>query len=598
MKRLSTLILALMLVCASVLALGSCDDPVPGPQGEQGEQGPQGEKGETGATGPQGPQGETGATGPQGETGATIKEITFDDQGRLIITLTDGTVLAPVEIPEKEEHIHSFGEWHNYGGDTELKFAICSECKELIWQFGTCKVHSFVTVTTEPTCQSGGYDTKTCSICGHVEIANETPATDHVLKNEYSYDKDYHWFACEHCDVRDSYAEHTLDDAGFCTSCAQPIGSTPGIMYDLSGDGTYAEVIGYNGSATRVIIADTYNGKPVKTIYKEAFRNNENITGVTIPDSVTSIGDYAFYWCSSLTGVTIPDSVTSIGDRAFQSCDSLTDVTIPDSVTSIGYGAFENCDSLTSVTIPDSVTSIGAWAFSGCSSLTNISVDANNEYYSSLDGNLYDKNQTTLIQYAIGKTNTHFVIPSTVTSIGYGAFYDCDSLTSVTIPDSVTSIGERAFYSCNSLTGVTIPDSVTSIGDYAFWYCDSLTGVTIPDSVTSIGNDAFAYCSSLTGVTIGNGVTSIGNDAFAYCSSLTGVTIPDSVTSIGYRAFYYCYDLDTVYYTGTAAEWDEISIDHSNDYLTNATRYYYSESEPTEAGNFWHYVDGVPTKWE
>ncbi len=233
-------------------------------------------------------------------------------------------------------------------------------------------------------------------------------------------------------------------------------------------------------------------------------------TSYTIPDSVTSIEDYAFYWCTSLTSVTIPDSVTSIGYAVFGECTSLTSVTIPDSVTSIEGSAFSYCTSLTSVTIPDSVTSIGYLAFEDCTSLTSVT------------------------------------IPDSVTSIGARAFWECESLTSVIIGDSVTSIGDSAFYKCTSLTSVTIPDSVTSIGNSAFEDCTKLTSVTILDSVKSIGNFAFEGCTSLTSVTIPDSVTSIGKYAFEDCTSLTSVTIPDSVTSIGEYAFYNCTSLTSV----------------------------------------------------
>ena len=218
-----------------------------------------------------------------------------------------------------------------------------------------------------------------------------------------------------------------------------------------------------------------------------AFAIGCNLSEYTIPDSVTSIGNYAFSGCTSLTSITIPDSVTSIGNDAFRECSSLTSITIPDSVTSIGSSAFYNCTSLTSVTIPNSVTEIGTYAFSSCSSLTSVT------------------------------------IPDSVVSIRYYAFRGCTSLTSITIPDSVTSIGERAFYNCTSLTIVTIGNGVTSIGSSAFNYCTSLTSITIPDSVTSIGDHAFQNCSSLTSVTIGKGVKTIRNYAFSYCSSLTSV---------------------------------------------------------------------------
>ena len=293
------------------------------------------------------------------------------------------------------------------------------------------------------------------------------------------------------------------------------------------------------------------------------YKFHDSITDVSLPEGLISIGSRAFYGCSSLTGVTIPDSVTSIGDLAFYACSSLTSVTIPTGVTSIGEGAFERCSSLTSVTIPASVTSIGWSAFSHCDALTAIDVSAGNPNYDSVNGVLFNKAQTELIQYPAGKPDASYQIPASVISIGEWAFSGCSALTSVTIPDSVTSIGEYAFYyctaltsvtipnsvtsigefvfsGCSSLTSVTIPDSVTSIGDRAFYGCKALTSVTIPDSVTSIGNGAFSGCSALTSVIIGNGVTDIGEYAFYYCTALTGVTIPDSVTSIGERAFYGC----------------------------------------------------------
>ncbi len=235
----------------------------------------------------------------------------------------------------------------------------------------------------------------------------------------------------------------------------------------------------------------------VTSIGDGAFFNCDGLTSVTIPDSVTSIGSWTFAGCTGLTNVMIPDSVISIGEDAFEGCTGLTSVTIPDSVISIDNHAFDGCTGLTNVTIGKVVTSIGDGAFEFCDELTVISVDKNNKSYTSEDGVLFDKNKTTLIAYPGGKKGT-YSIPYSVTSIGAFAFSCCTGLTSVTIPDSVTEIGYSAFQYCYGLTNVTIPDSVTSIGDWAFEGCTGLTSVTIPESVTSIGDCAFGGCYDLT----------------------------------------------------------------------------------------------------
>ena len=341
----------------------------------------------------------------------------------------------------------------------------------------------------------------------------------------------------------------TLDSEGVLTI------SGSGDMHDYDDIPPYKSPWHENGNQIRSVLMA--NG--VTSIGNFAFYNCTSLTSVTIPDSVTSIGAWAFSGCASLTSVTIPDSVTSIDGDAFYNCASLASVTIPDSVTSIGVYAFYHCSSLTSVTIPDSVTSIGDWAFSDCVSLTSVTIPdsvtsiGGDAFYNctSLASVTIPDSVTSIGAYAFYDCTslTSVTIPNSVTSIGWGAFSYCTSLTSVTILDSVTSIGGKAFCGCTSLTSVTIPGSVTSIGDSAFRYCSSLTSVTIPDSVTSIGGNAFCGCTSLTSVTIPDSVTSIGNFAFDGCTSLTSVTIPDSVTSIDDGAFASCTSLTGIWVT-------------------------------------------------
>ena len=275
-----------------------------------------------------------------------------------------------------------------------------------------------------------------------------------------------------------------------------------------------------------------------------------------IPGGVARIADSAFGNCEKLSSVTIPGSVVTIGESAFSGCHGLTRVTIPDSVTLIGDRAFYWCSDLLSVTIPVSVTEIGMGAFEDCPSLTGIMVDGGNPEYSDVDGVLFDKDQSVLIQFPGGRGGS-FDIPEGVTRIGYGAFSHCRMLTRVTIPDSVTLIGDHAFALCYSLTNLQIPDSVTTIGVWAFFACHNLTSLTIPDSVISIGDNAFGSCDGLTRVSIGDGLTAIEKNTFADCDSLTRVTIGDGVMTIGDRSFERCRSLTDIVIPDSVIRIDE-----------------------------------------
>jgi len=196
------------------------------------------------------------------------------------------------------------------------------------------------------------------------------------------------------------------------------------------------------------------------------------------------------------------------------------------------------------------------------------------------------------------KALTNITIPSSVTNIGEYAFYTCSGLQTITIPGSVINIETGAFYNCWHMTDVIISDGVVTIGDEAFNMCDSLINVTLGKTVTSIGDFAFSHCIKLTNINIPDGVMNIGTAAFANCYDLSSITLPDSITSINYLSFSSCSKLKTVYFKGTQENWNSILIGSDNSYLENATRYYYSETQPTTSGNYWHYVDGVPTKWD
>ncbi len=363
---------------------------------------------------------------------------------------------------------------------------------------------------------------------------------------------------------------------------------TPNTSGNASGIGVSDEL---KSQIEKIIIK-----KGVTSIPRSYFAGFTAVTEIEIPDSVTSIGDGAFYNCS---GIIQKENGVSYVDKWIIDCDeSVTSVTLRANTVGIAGGAFYNCSRLTSITIPNSVTSIGEGAFNGCSGLTG-----------------------------------ELVIPDSVTSIGSSAFegcsgiiqkeggvsyvdkwiIDCDeSVTSVTLRANAVGIAGRAFYYCSGLTSIVIPDSVTSIGGSAFYNCSGLTSITIPNSVTSIGSSAFDYCIGLTKVNYTGTIdewaskitfenssanplysagqlylndvevtqvnlttaTKINAYAFVYCSGLTSIVIPDSVTSIGDFAFYNCSGLTSITYQGTKEQWNAIEKDSRwNNYTGDYTVY-------------------------
>lgn len=320
-------------------------------------------------------------------------------------------------------------------------------------------------------------------------------------------------------------------------------------------------------------------------------------TDITIPSSVTSIGNNAFRYCYNLSNIIIPDSVTSIGSYAFSDCHELMSVIVGNGVTKIESGAFSYCNTLSIVIFLGALPDCGNGAFgvvaNGCVAYVDASIA------SPQDGDIWNNltvrkiplprdaaslsratftidhdelthvvlNDATVVMIPGSVTRiranafddchdlTSMLIPCSVTSIDHGAFRNCYNLTNVVLLASSTSINEpripsNMFQDCDRLTSVTIGHGVTKIGDYAFANCHELTSVTIPNSVTSIGERAFEYCSGMTSVTIGNGVRNIGNYAFLTCEKLTSVTIPASVTNIGNCAFAECFDLTSVLFLG------------------------------------------------
>lgn len=359
-----------------------------------------------------------------------------------------------------------------------------------------------------------------------------------------------------------------------------------------------------------------------------AFNECTSLTNITIPNGVTFIGEYAFEDCDALTSIVIPDSVKNIAAYAFYSCSSLADITIPASVQNVGRGIFAHCHKLINIpvnennpnfisvdgivfskdqtklvlypagrtdisyTIPDGVVEVLPSAFNAsedlvsitlsdsvtyfpesvtdeCHYIKNINVNVGNTTFSSINGVLFNKDQTVLKLYSHNRNENTYTIPSSVTSLGNYAFEDSYNLTSIVVPNTVTTIDRGAFdsctnlltatlpinitkiedsifYNCEKLTNISIPEGVTSIGSYAFENCYNLASATLPSSLTIINESAFDDCRSLANITLPNNLTTIGYSAFAYCGLLTNITFPSSLKTIGEEAFYRCSGLTTL----------------------------------------------------
>lgn len=288
----------------------------------------------------------------------------------------------------------------------------------------------------------------------------------------------------------------------------------------------------------------------VKEISTYAFANCNNLKNILIPESVTAIGKNAFYNCDSFDTVVIPNSVKTIEYCAFDSCANLTDVILGSGLTSIGEMAFYNCKNVVEIIIPDNVTDIGEDAFKNVVSVRysdNMTATGSpwgakvvNGVYD--DNFMYSDSSKTEIIRCINNNSEKIIIPDGVEIIGEEAFTKLN-LTGVYIPNSVKTIDHYAFYECENLVSVDIPDSVIELGEGVFSDCINLKSVIIGKGITEIPYGAFDYCYNLSRVTIGNNVTTIGENSFYDCRKLKSVVIPDSVVSIESSAFSGCTSL-------------------------------------------------------
>ena len=411
-----------------------------------------------------------------------------------------------------------------------------------------------------------------------------------------------------------------------------------GFTYYIDFYDSTARIVDYNGTSTDLVIPSTLGGSKVVCIGSSAFKNNTNLTSVTIPDTVTTIENRAFSGCSNIKKLTLGKNVSEIGMHAFQRNIGLTTLTIPDSVTFIDTGAFGGCSKLReisigksvsrmggavfasspqlrkvtiaegttvigpdaftgcylldSIKIPNTVTEIGSNAFYGCTGLKSVtlgnSVKTIGYYAFSKDKNITSLNipdSVELIEKAAFKDCTNLAtlsIGGGVNKMEKNVFQNCTSLNKVTIGRGTTVIGDYAFDNCGVLKSVSIPDTLKKIGYYAFKNCSSLTSVVIPDSVNSIASLAFADCSSLTTATIGNSVSNMGGEVFSGCSSLAKVKIGDGTFSISTGMFKNCKSLTDIEIPESVVQIGEVRV-NDDDLRDNNSEY----------GAFWNCTNNL-----
>ncbi len=338
--------------------------------------------------------------------------------------------------------------------------------------------------------------------------------------------------------------------------CIPTIGD---FTYEYSSSDDIFAIQSYEGNETEIVIPtkifDGTNSAYVTEIADEAFKNYY-VQTLYMPNTITKIGDEAFYNCTSLESITLSRSLTEIGDEAFHACNQLTNMDIPSSVTRIGEGAFSSCFSLTSISLPTSLEKIEANTFENCHKLTSIS------------------------------------LPDGVTSIEENAFKNCYIMTSVELSESLTKIGDSAFENCQNLLTIDMPDTVTSIGDNAFRYCYNLASVNLSINLLTIGDNAFNSCGALTKIDIPDNVISIGQNAFNNCWNLTSIILPVSLQSIFANSCSGAAWNVKIFYEGSSLP---SSLNNSLKKMLSKV-YFYSETTNTD-GRHWRYVSGEPVIW-
>ncbi len=419
-----------------------------------------------------------------------------------------------------------------------------------------------------------------CVSCALSLVACGGGGHTHEWAQTWENNETHHWHNCtaDGCFITDisdnyGYAEHDFFD-GDCVCGYKPTYNyTVGLEYNFD-FGTDSYFIKGIGTATDkdIVIPSEYEEKTVTKIEDRAFENCENITSITLPDSITVIGRNAFAGCGSLTSISIPDGVTVIEEETFKGCSNITSIVIPNSVTTIRQTAFEGCSLLTSINIPNSVTHIGWNAFENCINLTSINLPDGIPYISDATFN--------------GCTSlASITIPNSVTSIGNNAFNGCSKLTDVTIPEAVTRLGNNVFRGCSSLTNIVIPSGVNKLYFSAFSGCSSLINLTVQGSETVIDGDTVfegcpietatipaRVCSYINNAALKTVVVTSGDRiydaALKDCANLESITLPATVSYIGDESFMDCRKLTNITFGGTKEQWYSIQVGSNWSYRT------------------------------
>ena len=368
------------------------------------------------------------------------------------------------------------------------------------------------------------------------------------------------WLEVDLVDITSSpfyYSDANLSvDNKLGTSVTYPEGCTSTKKYTFTGCASLKEIVIPNSMVT---------------IEKGTFANCKNLKSANIPEGVETLKEGVFSRCTSLSEVTLPSTLTTMGPNVFYSCSSLASIDLPENLVEIGYDSFSQCAMLESVEIPEGVKILNG-VFKKCTNLKNVK------------------------------------LPSSLETL-YSTFYGCTSLVSIEIPEGVTKIFEGTFGGCTALKNVKLPSTLLTIGTDSeydisadFYNCTSLEYIEIPDSVTSLGKYTFNGCTGLKGIKFSTSMNKILKTTFTNCTSLEWAIIPTSVTSINSQTFYNVADNFKLFYTGSESEFSSSNLVAGN--FTNGEVYYYTETAPTEAGNYWHYVtddttgEQVPTVWE